>query len=85
MPGLVVERLIDPPNALAVVDTTGCGNSFAAGMAYGYFAHEDIAEAARYGNAMGAQRGMATELTGYLPLRETERQISETYPVASRA
>ncbi len=54
-------------------------------MAYGSFAHGDIAEAARYGNAMGAQRGMATELTGYLPLRETERQISETYPVASRA
>ncbi|MEO5745755.1 MAG: carbohydrate kinase family protein [Terracoccus sp.] len=82
--GAVVEDIVGRLKVPAVVDTTGCGDSFAAGMAYGYLAHGNIAEAARYGNAMGAQRCMATELTGYLPLLETERQIAETYGVVSR-
>ena len=39
-----------------VVDTTGCGDSFAAGMAFGYLFGRDIVKACQYGNAMGAQR-----------------------------
>ena len=44
-----------------VVDTTGAGDSFAAGMAFGYLQDADIVSAARYGNAMGAQRGQRLE------------------------
>ena len=68
-----------------VVDTTGCGDSFAAGMSYGYLAHGDVVTAARFGNAMGAQRCSASTLTGYLPLAETEAVIAETYGAVAAA
>ncbi len=62
-----------------VVDTTGCGDSFAAGMAFGYLETGDFVAAAQYGNAMGAQRCSSTELAGYLPLVETQAQLEAAY------
>jgi hypothetical protein len=62
-----------------VVDTTGCGDSFAAGMAFGFLEYHDFVAACRYGNAMGAQRCAGSELRIYLPLSETNRQISSAY------
>ena len=55
-----------------VVDTTGCGDSFAAGMAFGYLFGRDIVKACQYGNAMGAQRCAGSELSIYLPRAETD-------------
>lgn len=77
--GRVVEHLIDRLPVDHVVDTTGCGDSFAAGMAFGYARYHDIVQAARYGNAMGAQRCAGSELAIYLPLAETDRQIALAY------
>ena len=51
-----------------VVDTTGAGDSFAAGMAFGYLQDDDVVRAAQYGNAMGAQRCTGSTLDVYLPL-----------------
>lgn len=62
-----------------VVDTTGCGDSFAAGMAFGYLLGGDIETACRFGNAMGAQRAAATRLDGYGDFDTTARQIREAY------
>ncbi len=62
-----------------VVDTTGCGDSFAAGMAFGFLQDHDIISAARYGNAMGAQRCATSELDAYLPLAETNAQLAAAY------
>ena len=62
-----------------VVDTTGAGDSFAGGLAYGYLAYRDYVVACQYGNAMGAQRCTGTELDVYLPRAETERQILAAY------
>ena len=62
-----------------VVDTTGAGDSFAAGLAFGYLAHRDYVVAAEYGNAMGAQRCTGAELNVYLSREDTERQILATY------
>ncbi len=62
-----------------VVDTTGCGDSFAAGMAFGYLDDADVVRACRYGNAMGAQRCAGSDLFIYLPLAETDEQIARAY------
>ena len=62
-----------------VVDTTGCGDSFAGGLAFGYLRTRDYIKACHYGNAAGAQRCTGTEIGIYKNLEETEQQIAETY------
>jgi adenosine kinase len=62
-----------------VIDTTGCGDSFAGGLAFGLLHTGDYVEACKYGNAAGAQRCASTEQTAYLPLAETEQQILDAY------
>lgn len=62
-----------------VVDTTGCGDSFAAGMAFGYLEHRDFVAACRYGNAMGAQRCAGSDLAIYRSLIDTRHQMQSAY------
>ncbi len=77
--GRVSEEFVGPVPVRHVVDTTGAGDSFAAGLAYGYLAYRDYVAACQYGNAMGAQRCSGAELDVYLPREQTERQILATY------
>ncbi len=77
--GGIAEKLVDRIEVEHVVDTTGAGDSFAAGLAYGYLAYRDYVVACQYGNAMGAQRCTGAELNVYLPREETERQILAAY------
>jgi adenosine kinase len=77
--GGVAQEFVDPVKIEHVVDTTGAGDSFAAGLAYGYLAYRDYVVACQYGNAMGAQRCTGAELNVYLSREETERQILATY------
>jgi adenosine kinase len=79
--GRFTEENVDPVPVERVVDTTGAGDSFAAGLAFGYLAYRDYVVACQYGNAMGAQRctGPGTDLNVYLSREETDRQILATY------
>jgi adenosine kinase len=79
--GGFTEEKVDPVPVEHVVDTTGAGDSFAAGLAFGYLAYQDYVVACQYGNAMGAQRctGPGTALNVYLSREETDRQIFATY------
>ena len=81
--GAVQEQEIPRIPVADVVDATGAGDSFAAGMAFGYLRTRDIAAAARYGNAMGAQRVSGSGLDVYRPLAETDAQIARAYGVSS--
>jgi adenosine kinase len=62
-----------------VVDTTGAGDSFAAGLGFGYLEFRDYVVACQYGNAMGAQRCTGAQLNVYLSREETQRQIFAAY------
>jgi sugar/nucleoside kinase (ribokinase family) len=77
----VTEEKVDPVPVEHVVDTTGAGDSFAAGLAFGYLAYHDYVIACQYGNAMGAQRctGPGTDLNVYLSREDTDRQVLATY------
>jgi adenosine kinase len=77
--GGVAEEFVNRVEVAHVVDTTGAGDSFAAGLAYGHLAYRDYVVACQYGNAMGAQRCTGAELNVYLPREETERQILAAY------
>jgi sugar/nucleoside kinase (ribokinase family) len=77
--GKVEEHFIKGIQVDKVVDTTGCGDSFAGGLAFGYLKTRDFIKACYYGNAMGAQRCTGTELAIYKDIEETERQIVGTY------
>jgi adenosine kinase len=77
--GTVAEEFVDRIEVEHVVDTTGAGDSFAAGLGYGYLAYQDYVVACQYGNAMGAQRVTGAELDVYLSREETEQQILAAY------
>jgi pfkB family carbohydrate kinase len=77
--GAVAGKFVDRIEVEHVVDTTGAGDSFAGGLAYGYLAYRDYIVACQYGNAMGAQRVTGTDLDVYLSREETERQILAAY------
>jgi adenosine kinase len=77
--GGVTEDFVDRIEVEKVVDTTGAGDSFAAGLAFGYLAYQDHVVACQYGNAMGAQRCAGAELNVYLSREETEQQILAAY------
>jgi pfkB family carbohydrate kinase len=82
--GGVAEEFVDRIEVKHVVDTTGAGDSFAGGLAYGYLACRDYVVACQYGNAMGAQRCTGTDLNVYLSREGTERQLLAAYGPRSR-
>lgn len=77
--GKMQEHFVKRIHVNQVVDTTGCGDSFAGGLAFGYLKTRDFIKACHYGNAAGAQRCTGTDLAVYKNLEETERQIAEAY------
>jgi hypothetical protein len=77
--GAAVTEFVDRIEVENVVDTTGAGDSFAAGLAYGYLAYQDYVVACQYGNAIGAQRCTGTDLNVYLSRSETEQQVLAAY------
>jgi adenosine kinase len=77
--GGIEEHLVPRIPIDEVVDTTGCGDSFAAGMAFGHLLSGDFVTAVRYGNAMGAQRASGSDLSVYRDFAATTAQIEAAY------
>ena len=63
-----------------VVDTTGCGDSFAGGIAFSLLkAPNDFIKAAQFGNAMGAQRTQGKTFEVFKSLPETLAILAQVY------
>lgn len=78
--GKIKEEMVPAVKVAHVVDTTGCGDSFAGGIGFGLLQNpKDYIGAARYGNALGALRTQGKTFAVFKSLEETNRIIRETY------
>jgi sugar/nucleoside kinase (ribokinase family) len=72
--GKVEEEMVPAIKVSHVVDTTGCGDSFAGGLGFGLLKKSgDYINAARYGNALGALRTQGKSFAVFKPQAETEK------------
>jgi adenosine kinase len=78
--GKTREEMVPAVKVSNVIDTTGCGDSFAGGVGFGLLqAPKDYIGAARYGNALGALRTQGKTFAVFKSLEETDKIIQETY------
>jgi sugar/nucleoside kinase (ribokinase family) len=78
--GKTIEKLVPPVKVEKVIDTTGCGDSFAGGVGYGLMQKpHDYAGAAGFGNALGALRTQGKTFAVFKPLAEIKRIIEVGY------
>lgn len=78
--GKLHEQLVPSIPVDHVVDTTGCGDSFAGGIAFSLLKEPDNYErAAQFGNAMGAQRTQGKTFEVFKSLEETQQILSKHY------
>lgn len=78
--GKLKEEMVPAVKVDNVVDTTGCGDSFAGGVGFGLLQRpRDYVGAAQYGNALGALRTQGKTFAVFKTLEETNQIIKETY------
>lgn len=78
--GKLVETLVPPVTVKHVLDTTGCGDSFAGGLGFGLLQKpKDYIGAAHYGNALGALRTQGKTFDVFKPLAEIKAIIKRTH------
>lgn len=76
--GEVVEELVPSIKVEKVIDTTGCGDSFAGGLSYGLVQDPtNYVGAAQYGNAFGALRTQGKTFEVFKSLKEINQIISQ--------
>jgi adenosine kinase len=72
----LVEELVPAIKVQRVIDTTGCGDSFAGGVGFGLLQKsKDYIRAAAYGNALGALRTQGKTFDVFLPMKEVDKII----------
>lgn len=63
-----------------VIDTTGCGDSFAGGVGFGLLQDKDnFIKAVQYGNTLGALRTQGKTFAVFKSLADTNKIMGETY------
>ena len=78
--GEIVEELVKSIWVDNVVDTTGCGDSFAGGLGFGLLEdNTNYIRAAKYANSLGAQRTQGRTFEVFKSKEETDRMILENY------
>lgn len=78
--GKIHEELVRPIKVDQVIDTTGCGDSFAGGVGFGLSQDpKDFIGAASYGNALGALRTQGKTFAVFKSLEQTQEIIKQGY------
>ncbi len=77
--GSVKKEFVASVPVTHVIDTTGCGDSFAGGLAYGFTVYNNAVKAAHYANVLGALRTQGKDFTVFKSLEETEAIIDKNY------
>jgi sugar/nucleoside kinase (ribokinase family) len=78
--GKLKEAMVPAVKVEQVIDTTGCGDSFAGGLGFGLLQKpKDYIGAARYGNALGALRTQGKTFAVFKSRQETDKIIQATY------
>lgn len=76
--GKIVEELVPAIKVNQVIDTTGCGDSFAGGVGFGLLQKpRDYIAAVRYGNALGALRTQGKTFGVFKSLTDTNEIIKK--------
>ncbi len=78
--GKLHEEMVPAVKVDNVIDTTGCGDSFAGGLGFGLLQNpKNYIQAVRYGNALGALRTQGKTFAVFKSLQDTDKIIRETY------
>ena len=78
--GKLREEMVKAVKVENVIDTTGCGDSFAGGIGFGLLQDpKDFIHAMQYGNALGALRTQGKTFAVFKSLEDTNKIIRETY------
>ena len=76
--GKIIEEMVPAVKVEHVIDTTGCGDSFAGGLGFGLMQKpRDYIGAARFGNALGALRTQGKTFGVFKTLAETQKIIRD--------
>jgi len=77
--GKVIKQFVKSVPVSNVIDTTGCGDSFAGGLAFGFTLYNDPVKAAHYANTLGALRTQGKGFDVFKSLEETNAIIQKNY------
>jgi hypothetical protein len=76
----IKEQMVASTKMDHVVDTTGCGDTFAGGLAYGLLRYPgDFEKAAKYANALAARRTQGKTFEVFKTIEETEAMMKKHY------
>ena len=77
--GTIKKEFIKSVPVKNVIDTTGCGDSFAGGLAYGLSKYKDPVIAGQYANVLGALRTQGKDFSVFRSKAETEVILKKYY------
>ncbi|SDB67408.1 adenosine kinase [Flavobacteriaceae bacterium MAR_2010_188] len=77
--GVIKKDFVKSVPVTDVIDTTGCGDSFAGGLAFGLTKYNDFIKAAHFANALGALRTQGKGFDVFKSLLDTEKLIAKNY------
>lgn len=73
------KKLVPPVKVGPIVDTTGAGDSFAGGLAFGWLETQDFEKATWYANLMGAMRTQGSTFEVFKNFEDGMKIIGENY------